>query len=85
MAVQVTTTFFFTDGTKMTLTWPQQAGDDPSTIAMNVRKALEQDKVAVEVDGDLMIIPMQNIKYIQVTPAPPELPQGVLKQAHFLG
>lgn len=85
MAHQVTTTIFFTDSTKMTLGWPQQAGDDPSTIAMNVRKALEQDKLAVEVDGDLLVIPMQNVKYIQITPAPAELPQGVLKKAHLLG
>lgn len=85
MSKDVTTTIFFIDGTKMTLTWPRQSGDDPSIIAMNVRKALEQDKLAIEVDGDLMVIPLGNIKYIQVTPAPPELPNNVLKHAHILG
>ena len=85
MSTDVTTTIFFTDSSKMTLTWPRQAGDDPNIIAMNVRKALEQDKLALEVDGDLLVIPLQNVKYIQITPAPPELPQNVLKHAHLLG
>lgn len=70
MGIEVVTTIFFTDSSKMTLTWPQQAGEDPNIIAMNVRKALDQDKLAMEVDGDLIIIPMENIKYIQITPAP---------------
>lgn len=84
MSIEVVTTIFFTDSSKMTLTWPQQAGEDPNIIAMNVRKALDQDKLAMEVDGDLIIIPMENIKYIQITPAPSELPQNVLKHAHFI-
>lgn len=84
MGIEVVTTIFFTDSSKMTLTWPQQAGEDPNIIAMNVRKALDQDKLAMEVDGDLIIIPMENIKYIQITPAPSELPQNVLKRAHFI-
>lgn len=83
--VTVTTTIFFTDASKMTLCWPQQAGDDPASIAMNVRKALESDKLVMEADGDLIVIPMQNVKYVQITPAPRELPKTVLKHAHFMG
>lgn len=85
MSVDVIATIFFTDASKMTLTWPRQAGDDANIIAMNVRKALDQDKLALEVDGDMIIIPMENIKYIQVSPAPTDLPQNVLKNAHFIG
>ena len=84
MSTDVITTIFFTDSSKMTLSWPKQAGEDASMIAMSVRKALEQDKLAIEVDGELIVIPMQNVKYIQITPAPSELPKGVLKHAHFI-
>ena len=83
MSTQVTATIFFTDSTEMTLSWPRQAGDDAATIAMNVKKGLEQDKLAVEVDGQLLVIPMNNIKYVQISPAPSDLPQGVLKNAHL--
>lgn len=70
----------FMDGTKVAFTYPKLA-DDPATIAMYVRKALEADKITVEAQGDLLVIPMRNIKYIQVSPAPDELPQGVLRNA----
>ncbi len=75
----------FTDGTKITLGWaPQaQAGEDHLIIAMKVRKALEMDQLAVEVSGELILIPMENVKYGHIIPAPPELPQSVLKNAYI--
>ena len=74
----------FTDGTKITLGWPPQAGEDSMTMARNVRKALDADKIAVEVSGELILIPMENVKYVHVIPAPPELPQSVLKNAYIV-
>ena len=66
--------------------WPPQAkaGDDHLTIAMKVRKALDMDKLAVEVSGELILIPMENVKYVHIIPAPPELPQSVLKNAYIV-
>jgi hypothetical protein len=52
---------------------------------MNVRKALEADKIVAEVGGDLMVIPLQNVKYVEVSPAPQELPQGILRGAQIVG
>ncbi len=75
----------FTDGTNVTLAWPAQAGEDRASIARKVRNALEMDKFMAEVEGDMIIIPMQNIKYVMVTPAPQELPQSVLRNAHIVG
>ena len=76
----------FTDGTKIVLGWPPQAkeGDDHQTIANKVRKALEEDKLAVVVSGELLLIPMGNVKYVHIIPAPPELPQSVLKNAYIV-
>jgi hypothetical protein len=71
-------TFHFTDGTKLTLRWPRQAGSEPSEIAATVRKALESDRVIAEVEGRLLIIPVASVKYIEVSPAPEKLPKGVL-------
>ncbi len=83
MAERVTGTIYFMDGTKLSLEWPQQAGNDPSVIAVNVRKALETDRIMAEVDGNLLVIPVRNIKYIQITPAPQKLPTGVLRSAQI--
>jgi hypothetical protein len=75
----------FMDGTSIVIDYPKQAGNDPSTIASNVRKALDQDKLIVEVDGSLLVIPMTNIKYVSITPLPDVLPAGVLRHAHISG
>lgn len=74
-------TVFFMDGTKVSFRYPKQAGTDASTIAANVKKAIDAEKLVLEVDGDLLVIPMRNIKYVQVSPAPAHLPSGVLRQA----
>ena len=81
--VEVRGTFFFMDGTKMILKWPRQSGGDPSTLASNIKNALESEKIMVEVDGQLFVIPTRNIKYFKISPAPEKLPQGVLKGAQF--
>ena len=74
----------FTDGSKIVFGWPPQAGEDPTTIVRNVRKALEADKLTVRVSGELIVIPMVNVKYVHIIPAPSELPQGVLKNAYIV-
>jgi hypothetical protein len=84
MEKEVYAIIHFTDGSKIKPEWPAQGGEDPTTIAMNVRNALEMDKVMAEIDGSLMIVPMQNVKYVVVTPAPPELPKSVLRNAQII-
>ena len=85
MARNATMVIHFMDGSKIVFTYPKQAGTDSATIAATVRKAIDQDKLAVEVDGDLMVIPMRNVKYVHVTPAPDALPKGVLVGARLTG
>lgn len=77
-------TIFFMDKTKLTLRWPRQAGNDPIEIAAMVKKTLESDRIMAEVEGSLLIIPVRNIKYIEVSPAPPRLPKGVLLGAEVI-
>lgn len=81
---QVTGTVHFMDGTRVVLQWPRQAGDDPYDVVANVRKALEAEKILAEVNGNLLLIPVRNIKYIHIAPAPVNLPQGVLLGATLL-
>lgn len=77
-------TFFFADNSQMKLVWPQQGSDDPQLFARQVTKCLEADKFAAEVEGQLVIIPMQNVKYITVSPSLDFLPQGVVRNAHIV-
>ncbi len=77
-------TIFFMDKTKLTLRWPRQAGSNHIEIAAMVKKALEADRIMAEVEGSLLIIPVRNIKYIEVSPAPQKLPKGVLLGAEVM-
>lgn len=77
-------TFFFTDGSKLGLAFPKQGGEDPATMMGSVRKALESDKLTFEIGGDLFVIPVRNVQYLQVTPSPETLPPGVILGARIV-
>ena len=55
MAQEVTGTIHFMDGSKISLRWPRQAGTGAQIIALNVKKALEADRILVEIDGTLLL------------------------------
>jgi len=84
IAEEVRAIIHFMDGTKAAFEYPKQAGEDPATVASNVKKALDSDKIVLEAQGDLIIIPSRNIKYIQVSPAPVQLPKGILRNARIV-
>jgi len=74
----------FMDGTKIVFRRRKDEGLDTATIAANVKKALDKDKIVVEADGSLIVIPVRNIKYIQVTPSPDALPAGVMRNVEIV-
>ena len=78
MAVKRFLTIHFNDGSKLSVTFPQQS-DSFSQIASRVQKALDSNQLAIEIDGELFVIPMNNVKYLQVNPAPEKLPDTVIR------
>jgi hypothetical protein len=73
----------FTDGSRKTLEFPQQMADSDSTAALRIKDALESRHIVLEAEGALIVIPFDNVKYLQVHPAPKKLPPGVIKGASF--
>jgi hypothetical protein len=61
----------FTDGTKKLLEFPQ------------LKEALEARHLVIEADGALVVIPFENIRYLQAYPAPKKLPAYAIKGATF--
>ena len=82
MSVTVSMTVYFVDGTKAIFEYPQQAGADQAAVVANVKRAIESERLVLEVDGDLIVIPIRSVKYVQVSPAPRHLPSGILRGAH---
>ncbi len=77
-------TFYFLDNSNMKLVWPRQGSKDPQVFASQVKKSLESDKFMAEVEGQLVIIPMRNVKYVVISPAPQALPQGIIRKARIV-
>jgi hypothetical protein len=76
-------TFTFLDNSKLKLVWPKQGSKDAQIFAGQLKNALEADKFVAEVEGQLMVIPTRNIKYLVVSPAPKTLPQGIIRNARL--
>ena len=71
-------TIHFIDGSKISMTFPPQT-ENYHQIASRVQKALDANQLALEVEGELFVIPMNNVKYLQVNPAPEKLPDSVIR------
>ena len=71
----------FVDGSKKLLEFPQQVAD--ASVAAKLQEALEARHLVIEADGALVIIPFENIRYLQAYPAPKKLPSYAIKGASF--
>jgi len=71
-------TIHFTDSSKLSVTFPKQADYDYKVVS-RIQSALEADKIAIEIGGELFVIPTNNIKYIQASPCPEKLPEAVIR------
>jgi hypothetical protein len=73
----------FMDGTKKVLEFPQQVADSDVAAAAKLQQALEARHLVIEAEGALVVIPLDNVKYLQSYPAPKKLPAGVIRGASF--
>ena len=73
----------FIDGTKKVLEFPQQVADSDASASAKLKDALDARHLVLEADGALLVIPFENVKYIQSYPAPKKLPAGVIRGASF--
>jgi hypothetical protein len=69
----------FMDGSSLKLEFPKQVKHDDS-IVPRIEKVLERQALVAEVDGALLLVPFNNVKYLQVYPAPERLPDYALRE-----
>lgn len=67
-------TVHFIDGTEMRFDFVVQDIDLVS-LGEAMEKAIESNKLVLEVEGVMYLFPYQNIKYIRVSPSPEMLPE----------
>jgi hypothetical protein len=76
----VNCTISFTDGEQLKIAWPRQ-----EAASLRVGRVLEtilaNQSLAVELEGRLVVFPVENIRSIEVRPAPDKLPDTVIRDA----
>ena len=75
-------TIHYMDGSSMKIDFPQQAPSEGAQV-IKLKEALAARHLIVEADGALLIVPFENIKYIQAYPAPAKLPENAIRAASF--
>jgi hypothetical protein len=76
-------TIHFNNGTKMEVAFPTQIKNSTAAVLESTKKALESDKLVIEAEGKLVIIPWGSIKHVELTPMPPAVPFGSIKGARI--
>jgi len=71
------------DGTKMRFTGPKQTKDDWDAIR-KTQVILDRPYLCLETEDSAIIIPMANVKYIEVSPRPSALPEFFFKSVHLV-
>lgn len=64
---------FFNDGSKVSLDFPKQSANE-AAAQMKLEDVLKKRYMMFEADGALMLIPFENVRYIQLYPAPEKVP-----------
>jgi hypothetical protein len=66
-------TIHFSDGSKLSLDFPKQT-DNEAAAALKLEDVLRNRYMLFEAEGTLLLVPFENVKYLQLYPAPKNVP-----------
>jgi hypothetical protein len=75
-------TVTFIDGEQLKFVW-ERPEDSAVTAGGLIEKALANQSLAVELEGRLVVIPANNVRTIEILPAPKSLPKAVIRGARL--
>lgn len=74
----------FNNGSKLEMSLPVQIKNSTAAVIEAMKKILESDKLVIEAEGRLIIIPWTSVKQLEVSPVPSALPFGAVKGAKIV-
>ncbi|NLH71685.1 MAG: hypothetical protein GX456_01370 [Verrucomicrobia bacterium] len=77
-------TVHYNNGKTLKLSFPVQIRNSSAAVMEGMKKIMEGDRIAIEADGRLIVIPWSSVQHIEVSPAPTSMPFGVIKLAKVL-
>ena len=66
-------TIFFNDGSKVSMDFPRQSPNEIAAM-LKLSDVLKKRYMLFEADSTFLMVPFENVKYVQVYPAPAEVP-----------
>ncbi|MEW8051157.1 MAG: hypothetical protein AB2809_12335 [Candidatus Thiodiazotropha sp.] len=73
-------TVHYLDGSSETSTFPRQAKDQYDQMS-KLHDAMTTDRLAIEADSSLHVIPLNAVKCFEFSPLPDKLPDGIIRHA----
>lgn len=78
-------TIHFNNGTKMEVAFPTQVKNSTGALVEGMKRILESDKLTIETDQQVIIIPWASVKYVEASGVlGAALPFGAIKGAHLV-
>jgi hypothetical protein len=74
----------FNNETKMELVFPIQVRDSTAGVLEVFKRIMEGDKLAIQTEDRLIIIPWASIKHVELSPAPAATPFGTIQKARVV-
>ena len=76
-------TIHFNNGTKMEVSFPTQIKNSTAAVLEGMKRVMESDKLVIEAEGRLIVIPWSSVNHLELTPVPPAVPFGAIKGARI--
>jgi hypothetical protein len=78
-------TIHFNDGSKLSLDFPKQTANEVAAM-LKLNDVLQKRHILFEADSTLVMVPFENVKFVQIYPAPAEITgQTYIKGASIKG
>lgn len=79
-------TIQYNNGKTLKISFPVQIRNSGAAVLEGLKKIMEGDKIAIEAEGRLIVIPWSSVQQVEVTPAPASasLPFGAIKNARVM-
>jgi hypothetical protein len=75
----------FNNGTKMEVSFPTQIKNSTGALVEISKRILESDKLTIQTEGQVIIMPWASIKYVEASGLPAAaLPVGAIRGARIL-
>jgi hypothetical protein len=76
---------YFNNGQTMVLAFPTQIRDQGAGLLEAFKRIMEADKIAIQTEDKLIMIPWASVQHIELRPPPPTTPFGTIQKARVLG